>query len=241
MTPCRPDRPAGPLDRDPLPRSSLIAWALVALGLGVFAPARRARALGRRLGGDRLGVRRGARAGRPQLRRPLGSYGLMVVVHSRDATAGDPAFERAVAEVERTLRVEATRVSVVVAAAPGRSISARRPHRGRAGRRRRETPTRWCAPPTTSRTSSAALGGGGVEVNLTGASGMWSDFNEANKTAMLKSELISWPVTLAILVLAFGSLVAAGPAADADDPRAGRRRRLALPRHAAAATSRSGR
>ena len=39
---------------------------------------------------------------------------------------------------------------------------------------------------------------------------MWSDFNEANKTAMLKSELISWPVTLVILVLAFGSLVAAG-------------------------------
>src|SRR6185295_15016994 len=38
----------------------------------------------------------------------------------------------------------------------------------------------------------------------------WSDFNEANKTAMMKSEVISWPVTLAILVLAFGSLVAAG-------------------------------
>ena len=49
-----------------------------------------------------------------------------------------------------------------------------------------------------------------VKVNLTGASAMWSDFNEANRTAMLKSELISWPVTLAILVLAFGSLVAAG-------------------------------
>ena len=50
----------------------------------------------------------------------------------------------------------------------------------------------------------------GVEANLTGAAGMWSDFNEANREAMLKSELISWPVTLAILVLAFGSLVAAG-------------------------------
>ncbi len=48
------------------------------------------------------------------------------------------------------------------------------------------------------------------QVNLTGASGMWSDFNQANKDAMMKSELISWPVTLAILVLAFGSLVAAG-------------------------------
>ena len=39
---------------------------------------------------------------------------------------------------------------------------------------------------------------------------MWSDFNAANRDAMMKSELFSWPVTLAILVLAFGSLVAAG-------------------------------
>ena len=54
------------------------------------------------------------------------------------------------------------------------------------------------------------LGSRGLAVNLTGAPGMWSDFNPANKTAMLKSEVISWPVTLAILVLAFGSLVAAG-------------------------------
>ena len=56
----------------------------------------------------------------------------------------------------------------------------------------------------------AALGARDVQVNLTGAPGMWSDFNEANKSAMLKSEVISWPVTLGILVLAFGSLVAAG-------------------------------
>src|SRR5829696_6948436 len=56
----------------------------------------------------------------------------------------------------------------------------------------------------------AKLGTDGVQVNLTGPAGMWSDFNEANKSAMMKSELISWPVTLAILVVAFGSLVAAG-------------------------------
>ena len=47
-------------------------------------------------------------------------------------------------------------------------------------------------------------------MNPTGASLLWSDFNEANLSAMLKSELYSWPVTLAILVLAFGALVAAG-------------------------------
>ncbi len=50
----------------------------------------------------------------------------------------------------------------------------------------------------------------GVTTKLAGAAGMWSDFNEANKSAMLKSEVISWPVTLLILLLAFGSLVAAG-------------------------------
>jgi RND superfamily putative drug exporter len=49
-----------------------------------------------------------------------------------------------------------------------------------------------------------------VQVNPTGSSLLWSDFNEANLDAMLKSEMMSWPVTMAILVLAFGALVAAG-------------------------------
>jgi len=49
-----------------------------------------------------------------------------------------------------------------------------------------------------------------VTVSPTGSSLLWSDFNEANLDAMLKAEMVSWPVTLAILVLAFGALVAAG-------------------------------
>ncbi|MGR6997480.1 metal-sensing transcriptional repressor [Yinghuangia aomiensis] len=49
-----------------------------------------------------------------------------------------------------------------------------------------------------------------MTVAATGASVLWSDFNTANHDAMMKSEMLSWPVTLAILVLAFGSLVAAG-------------------------------
>ena len=39
---------------------------------------------------------------------------------------------------------------------------------------------------------------------------MWSDFNTANKAAMMKSEALSWPLTLSLLVLAFGTFVAAG-------------------------------
>ncbi|HCT13576.1 MMPL family transporter [Corynebacterium nuruki] len=49
-----------------------------------------------------------------------------------------------------------------------------------------------------------------VEVFPTGQSMLWSDFNKANHDAMMKAEMMSWPVTLIILVIAFGSLVAAG-------------------------------
>jgi RND superfamily putative drug exporter len=56
----------------------------------------------------------------------------------------------------------------------------------------------------------SALSRPGITVRVTGASVLWSDFNAANRSAMMRSELLSWPVTMAILVLAFGSLVAAG-------------------------------
>ena len=55
-----------------------------------------------------------------------------------------------------------------------------------------------------------ALSRPGVTVTLTGASALWSNFNNANRSAMLRSEMLSWPVTIIILVIAFGSLVAAG-------------------------------
>ena len=71
-------------------------------------------------------------------------------------------------------------------------------------------PTAMVAAADTLKSKLKAPAHAGVSVSLTGASGMWSDFNTANRNAMMKSELFSWPVTLAILVLAFGSLVAAG-------------------------------
>ena len=50
----------------------------------------------------------------------------------------------------------------------------------------------------------------GISVTLTGDSALWANFNDANRSAMLRSEMLSWPVTIAILVIVFGSLVAAG-------------------------------
>ena len=58
---------------------------------------------------------------------------------------------------------------------------------------------------------------------------------------MMKSELISWPVTLGILVLAFGSLVAAGLPLMLTILGLVAVGRLAVPRHRRCWTSRSGR
>jgi putative drug exporter of the RND superfamily len=138
----------------------------------------------------------------------LGSYGLMTVVHSPSRTAGDPAFQRVVANVERTLRADRA-VSTVVAPAPGVSIS-RDGHTAivQAGAARGSNAMVAAADRLEGRL--AALSSADVRVNLTGAAGLWADFNAANRSAMLKSEVLSWPVTLGILLVAFGSLVAAG-------------------------------
>ena len=119
-------------------------------------------------------------------------------------STGDPAFRQVLASVTTRLPAAYDRL--------GRPPEARQPSRDEAyGHRRRRLERN--ADRGGGRAAGwrlARLGSDGVSVSLTGASGMWSDFNEANKEAMLKSELISWPVTLAILVVAFGSLVAAG-------------------------------
>jgi uncharacterized membrane protein YdfJ with MMPL/SSD domain len=49
-----------------------------------------------------------------------------------------------------------------------------------------------------------------VSVTLTGDSELRADFNVANYSARMRSEMLLWPVKLAILVIALGSLVAAG-------------------------------
>jgi putative drug exporter of the RND superfamily len=49
-----------------------------------------------------------------------------------------------------------------------------------------------------------------VKVRLTGPAALWADFNANNKSAMARAEALSWPVTLVLLVLAFGTLTAAG-------------------------------
>jgi RND superfamily putative drug exporter len=188
-------------------RIVLAAWILVAVGLGAFAP-RAEHALsgaGWEASGSESVLARTLVQDEFQ---GLSSAGLMVVVHAETLTVADPAFAATLARVEAILGGSDAVASVVPAKA-GVSIS----EDGRtavvqAGAAKDTNDMVRAADDLAG--DLARAGAPGIDVNLTGASGMWSDFNTANKAAMMKSELLSWPVTLVILVVAFGSLVAAG-------------------------------
>ena len=188
-------------------RAVLIGWAIVALGLGFFAP-RVEQALSG-AGWEASGSQSvQARRSIDRSFRGLSSYSLITVVHSPSATFGDPVFRLTVARVEHLLAADPA-VSTVIAPRPGATISPDG-HTAlvEAGAARGANSMVRAADSLKGPLGAAAAHG--VEVKLTGAPGMWSDFNEANRSAMLRSEVISWPVTLAIMLLAFGSLVAAG-------------------------------
>ena len=138
----------------------------------------------------------------------LSSSSLLVVLHSDTLRTSDPAFAHAVDAVGELLETD-DHIASVVPPRDGVSVS-RDGHTAIVQAGAAGSPTDMVRAADELKGELRRVGGTDVEVALTGASGLWSDFNAANREAMLKSELISWPVTLAILVLAFGSLVAAG-------------------------------
>ncbi len=188
-------------------RTVLTAWLVIAVVLGFFAPRVETALSG--AGWETTGSQSvQARQLIDKNFKGMSSYGLMTVLYSPTQTVSSPAFAAAVTHVERTLRADGA-VSTVIAPAAGVSIS-RDGHTAivQAGAARNANAMVVAADRLKGKL--AALSGAGVQVHLTGASAMWSDFNAANRSAMLKSEVVSWPVTLVILLLAFGSLVAAG-------------------------------
>ncbi len=188
-------------------RAVLVAWAVVAVALGALAP-RVEHALSG-AGWEASGSE--SVAARDLVQREFhgnSSAALMVVVHSDRRTIAHPEFKHAVTEAQSILRADAAVAAVIPPRAPG-SIS-RDGHTAVIQASAAKGTNEMVRAADDLKHSLAAAEGSGVDVNLTGGSGMWSDFNEANKNAMLKSELLSWPVTMAILVVAFGSLVAAG-------------------------------
>ncbi len=183
------------------------AWLVVALVLGFFAP-RVEHALSgagwEATGSESVEVRQAI----DEQFGGMSSSALMVVMSSEEETWQGPGFTSAIDSVDETLS-SSEDVSAVVVPGEGGWISEDGKtvvvQAGAAA-----DPNQMVRAADDLKVELEALDTADVDIALTGASGMWSDFNEANKEAMIKSELISWPVTLLILVLAFGSLVAAG-------------------------------
>jgi RND superfamily putative drug exporter len=189
-------------------RPVLAGWAIVLVGFGFFAPQVESVLAG--AGWQDSGSQ--SVQAREVMGRDfagLGSSALQVVVVDRSRPiADDPAARSALDRAETLLRADPD-VSTVVGPEPGLSLSpdgrtAIVTAGARAGTNAMVVAASRLAGPL------AHLGSPGVSVTLTGDSALWADFNAANHSAMMRSELLSWPVTLAILVLAFGSLVAAG-------------------------------
>jgi RND superfamily putative drug exporter len=188
-------------------RIVLVGWLVLALVLGFFAPRVETALSG--AGWEASGSQ--SVQARKLVERDfagLGGYGLETVVYSPTETVGSASFREVVAHVEQTLRANGA-VRTVVAPAPGLSIS-RDGHTAIVQAGAAKNPNEMVAAADKLKGTLHGLSTSMVAVNLTGAAGMWSDFNAANRSAMLKSEVISWPVTLGIMLLAFGSLVAAG-------------------------------
>ncbi|MBJ8340848.1 MMPL family transporter [Antrihabitans sp. YC3-6] len=136
------------------------------------------------------------------------SAAVQVVVHSDTASIDDPAMQQTLTEVAAVFDADA-RFGDIVEPAPGMTISPDG-HTGILIAGANASTDDMVKAVDDVKAELTALSSDGIEVYPTGSSALWSDFNKANHDAMIQAELFSWPLTLAIMVLAFGSLVAAG-------------------------------
>lgn len=189
-------------------RVVLIAWLIVLAGFGAFAPKVQSALSG--AGWQDSGS--SSVKARDLIAKDfsgLNSTALQVVVHDTTGPIGtDPAAQQIVARASALLKADHG-ISTVVPPQPGLSLSrdgATGIIQGGANASANDMVRAAddLAKPITALSTST------VSVSLTGSSALWANFNKVNHAAMMKSEMLSWPVTMLVLVLAFGSLVAAG-------------------------------
>ena len=188
-------------------RLTLVLWLAVLAGLGVLAPKAMTDLAGagwQADGSASVQVRQLAQ----QHFGGTASSALQVVIHSDSKPVSDPAVQSVVTKATAILRADG-RIADVVPPQPGATIS-RDGHTEVLLAGAKADPNNMVRAADDLKKPLAALSGNGVQVTATGSSVLWSDFNAANHSAMLHSEIMSWPVTMIILVIAFGSIVAAG-------------------------------
>jgi putative drug exporter of the RND superfamily len=184
-------------------RLVFLVWGLVALSLGVFAP---------RLEGSLSGAmwqvdNSQSLAARQLIDQNFGglsSQSAVLVLHSDTLSDTDPAFAHSISTSQGALAAE----TAFGPALPPQTSPDGHTVMIQAGA---------LVDPTEAVRAADRLSGdlqpisnSQVTVDLTGAPAFWSDFNAVNRAGMQKAEIFTWPVTAVILVIAFGSLAAAG-------------------------------
>lgn len=188
-------------------KAVLGVWLLVLVGLGAAAPSVFSSLAGagwQANGSESVAVRDLAQ----EHFGGNASSAIQVVIHTEDGTIGDRATTEVIEDATALLSAD-DRIADIMPPTPGVTVS----EDGRTGIliAGAAADTDDMVRLTDSFSDRiTALGTDTIDVLPTGQSMLWSDFNHANHDAMMKAEMMSWPVTLLILVLAFGSLVAAG-------------------------------
>ena len=180
----------------------IVLWLVFAGGLGVFAP-KLERALSGAMwevqGSDSLAARKVI----DEQFGGMSSQSAAVVLHSDSLAVDDPAFQARVAAVVSELGSEKAFGPAVAQPGPdGHTVLIQ------AGAV--VDPTEAVRAAERLNGPIGKLGDKQISVALTGSPAFWGDFNAVNKGGMMKAEFLTWPVTAVILVLAFGTLAAAG-------------------------------
>jgi RND superfamily putative drug exporter len=188
-------------------RIVVAVWVIFGSALGVFAPRAfdvLAGAGWQANGSESVQVRELAH----EHFRGAGSYAIQVVIRSDALPVSDPAVQRVIENAGEILESDG-RTTEVVPPQPGVTIS----KDGRtailivgAG----TGPNDMVKAVDELKGPLESLSTADIHVYPTGAPALWSDFNESNLDGMIKAEFVSLPVTLTVMVIAFGSLVAAG-------------------------------
>jgi RND superfamily putative drug exporter len=185
----------------------IIAWAVLAIGLGVFAP-RLEHALSGAMWEVNGSESLAARDVIDEQFGGLSSQSAVVVIQSATTPIDDPAFQQVIEDVNALIVTEPG-FGQPMPAQPGMDGMTVMIQAGAN------------VDPTEAVRAAERLGdeigdlsrevaGDEITVALTGSPAFWDDFNAVNREGMLKAEVLTWPVTAIILVLAFGTLAAAG-------------------------------
>ncbi|UTI63245.1 MMPL family transporter [Paraconexibacter antarcticus] len=188
-------------------RRTAVVWFVVVAGLGAFLPQLEHSLAGSGMwatGSDSVKARDVVQTADPL----ASSSALSVVMHGARPYAEDPAFRRAARAESRLLGGDkAVRGTVGpqkagLISADGRTVIVT----AGAG----ASPKEMIRAADRLRGQVPKVAGPRYRAYLSGLSAQWADFNKDNRDATLHSETYALPITLLVLALAFGSLMAGG-------------------------------